>query len=88
MDEKSASQARVLGLTLEQYAGIQTALIEGFPLPDVLKNERLSLSRWGRVRAAWGDKLARDGHGGPLAAAFSRKSVEAARRLAQARPRT
>ncbi len=81
MDEKSASQARVLGLTLEQYAGIQTALIEGFPLPDVLKNERLSLSRWSRVRAAWGDKLARDGHGGPLAAAFSRKSVEAARWL-------
>ena len=45
MDTKSASQTRILGLTLEQYAGIQAALHHGFPLEPVLKNERLSPTR-------------------------------------------
>ena len=78
MDDKSASRTRVLGLSLEQYAGIQTALLQGFPLEQVLKNERLSNARWSRARAAWGNKLAKDGHAGRLAAALREKSAEAA----------
>jgi len=78
MDEKNASLTRVLGVTLQQYAGIQTALAQGFPLDDALRNERLSATRWTRVRTAWGDKLAREGHGGPLSAAFLSTSAEAA----------
>lgn len=75
------SSEKLLGVSLAQYAGIQAALALGFPLRDVLANERLSPKKWERCRAAWSGRLAREGHGGALSSAFQDKLAEATRWL-------
>jgi hypothetical protein len=58
------------GVALEQYAGVSAAIIEGFPLPVVLESEGLDAGAWPRVSLRWSQRLAKDGAGGPLAAAY------------------
>jgi hypothetical protein len=77
MDERDVSSTRLLGLSLAQYAGIQAAVALRFPLERALANERLSTKKWDRCRTAWGAKLAREGRGSPLSAAFRDKQAEA-----------
>ncbi|MFO0588533.1 MAG: hypothetical protein U0441_13375 [Polyangiaceae bacterium] len=81
MAENDASRTLLLGVSLAQYAGIQTAVSLGFPLDQALANERLSAKKWERCRAAWAGRLAREGHGGALSSALRDKQVEAAKWL-------
>lgn len=60
----------VEGVTLEQYAGVSAALIEGFPLPAVLNAEGLDARAWPRVSLRWSQRLAAGGAAGPLAASY------------------
>lgn len=62
--------APVEGVTLEQYAGVSAAIIEGFPLPTVLESEGLDARAWPRASLGWSQRLAKDGAGGPLATAY------------------
>lgn len=78
-DDRSSEE--LLGVSLARYAGIQAALALGFPLRDVLANERLSGKKWERCRAAWAGRLAREGHGSALSSAFQDKLAEATRWL-------
>lgn len=81
MEESDAAATRLLGVSLAQYAGIQAAVAQGFPLEQALANERLSARKWDRCRAAWTARLAREGQGSPSSAALRDKLAEAARWL-------
>jgi hypothetical protein len=60
----------VEGVTLEQFAGVNAAVIEGFPLPSVLEGEGLDPGRWPSVSLRWSLRLSADGASGPLSTAF------------------
>jgi hypothetical protein len=67
----SASQVpSVEGVTLEQYAGVSAAIIEGFALPAVLAAEGLDARAWPRVSLRWSRRVAEGGAAGPLAVAY------------------
>lgn len=67
----AASAPPIDGVTLEQYAGVGAALIEGFPLPAALENDGLDARAWPSVSMRWSQRLARDGARGPLAVAYA-----------------
>ncbi len=71
-------------VSLEQYAGIAVALIEGFPLPAILANEQIAPDRWPEADAAWKARVARDGVEGPLFTALRDKRAVAEDCLARA----
>lgn len=81
MEANDAAATLLLGLSLAQYAGIQAAVALGFPLDRALANERLDERKWIRCRSAWGARLAREGQGSALSAAFRDKLGEATKWL-------
>ncbi len=58
------------GVTLEQYAGVGAALIEGCPLLAALENDGLDARAWPSVSMRWSQRLAKHGAGSPLSAAY------------------
>jgi hypothetical protein len=66
-------------VTLEQYAGVSAALVEGFALPAVLESEGLDAAAWPRVSSRWSRRLGDGGAGGPLATVY-RETFAFARR--------
>jgi len=69
------------GVTLEQYAGVTAALLEGFTLSEVLKSEGIDAGAWSYAAAGWGARLTKDGVGGPISAAYQDKLAFAQRWL-------
>lgn len=65
------------GVSLEQYAGVAAALVEGFPLAAVLANEQIAPAVWPRADAAWKARAARDGALGPVFADLREKRAVA-----------
>jgi hypothetical protein len=63
------------GVSLEQYAGIITALADEFPLAAILANEEIARSSWPKAELAWMACIARDGTSGPVLARFRDKRV-------------
>jgi hypothetical protein len=53
----SADSAAAFDLTVEQYAGISAALVDGYPLDAVLENEDLALTAWPEADLAWKQRL-------------------------------
>lgn len=60
----------VEGVTLEQYAGVSAAVIEGFSLAAALEVEGIDGERWPGASLGWGRQLAKAGAGGPLASKY------------------
>ena len=71
------SPAPGAGLSLEQYAGLTAALVEGFPAPDVLALETLDETSWRASSASWKLELAGAGPEGPLFREYRDKLVVA-----------
>lgn len=82
--EPDPSAERPHGVSLEQYAGITTAVAEGFPLGAVLANERLSPASWAEAEPAWKVRVARDGVSGQVFAELEQKRRIAEDTLARA----
>ncbi len=81
----AAPPAEILhGVSLEQYAGVTAALLEGFPLADILANEQIAPGVWPPADAAWKARVATDGAEGPVFAAFRDKRAMAEDCLARA----
>lgn len=60
----------VEGVSLEQYAGVSAAVIEGFALPAVLSAEGLDERAWPRVSLRWSQRLADGGAASPLSTSY------------------
>ncbi|MFO0757236.1 MAG: hypothetical protein U0359_12145 [Byssovorax sp.] len=60
-------------VTLEQYAGVNAAILEGFALVDVLESEGLDERRWPRAAASWNGRLGKEGMTGALAKRYHEK---------------
>jgi hypothetical protein len=71
------------GVSLEQYAGVTTALAEGFALEAILANERIAVDAWTRAELAWKVRVAKDGTAGPVFAEFGAKRAMAEDTLAR-----
>ncbi len=54
----------ILGVSLEQHAGVVAAVAEGFPLEQVLVAEQLDPASWRGADVAWRQRLAKDGLAG------------------------
>jgi hypothetical protein len=55
---RSATEPRVLGVGLDQYAGVQAALAEGIPLEAALTQEQIAPGTWAEADRAWKEELA------------------------------
>lgn len=62
----SGSPEVLHGLTLEQVAGVNTALAEGFTLEAILASEQIPKDAWPEAELAWTSRVARDGAQGPI----------------------
>jgi hypothetical protein len=67
----------VEGVTLEQYAGVSAALLEGFGLREILANEQIAPEAWPKAEIVWKARIAKDGPEGPLFTAFREKRATA-----------
>jgi hypothetical protein len=54
-------EARMAGVSLDQYAGVTAGVAEAFPLDAVLANEGIDPRVWPRAEEAWADRLASEG---------------------------
>ncbi len=66
----STGPAPILGVSMEHYAGVNAAMLEGFGLPEILKSEGLDAQRWSRASAGWNGRLIASGPSGPLQARY------------------
>ncbi|MEO7331844.1 MAG: hypothetical protein ABI193_24930 [Minicystis sp.] len=62
--------APILGVSLEHYAGVNAAMLEGFGLPEILKSEGLDPRSWPRASAGWNGRLTAAGPSGSLQARY------------------
>lgn len=65
------------GVTLDQYAGISAGLADEIPLEALLANEGIDPAAWPAADVAWKERLAADGQGGAVFAAFRDRRAEA-----------
>lgn len=55
--QKGSEEPGLLGVRLDQYAGVTAALAEGIPLRDVLAQERIDEAAWPPADRAWKETL-------------------------------
>lgn len=60
----------VEGVTLEHYAGVSAAVIEGFALPVVLSAEGIDEGAWTRASLTWSRRVAAGGPQSPLSTSY------------------
>ena len=73
MPEPISVPPPIFGVTLEQYAGVNAAVLEGFGLPEVLASEGLDAAMWPRRAAGWSGRIALAGVGGPVSLTYQEK---------------
>jgi hypothetical protein len=73
MVEPTAGPPPIFGVTVEQYAGVNAAMIEGFGLPEVLASEGLDEAMWPRAAVGWSTRIARAGTTGALSLTYQEK---------------
>jgi hypothetical protein len=74
----------VQGVAIEQYAAVNAALAEPFPLPDVLAVEGLSPDAWSDIETGWTKHLVEDARAaGELLATYRRALAAAEDRLSR-----
>jgi hypothetical protein len=72
-----AQAATVHGVTLEEFAGVSTALAEGLPLDAILASESIPKEAWLAAEAQWKIRAAKDGAAGPIFAELCDRRVVA-----------
>lgn len=73
MVEPTSGPPPIFGVTVEQYAGVNAATIEGFGLPEVLASEGLDAAMWPRAAVGWSTRIARAGMAGALSLTYQAK---------------
>jgi hypothetical protein len=73
MVDPTSGPPPIFGVTVEQYAGVNAAMIEGFGLPEVLASEGLDEAMWPRAAVGWSTRIARAGTTGALSLTYQEK---------------
>ena len=73
MVEPTSGPPPIFGVTVEQYAGVNAAVLEGFGLPEVLASEGLDEAMWPRAAVGWSTRIAKAGTEGPLSVTYQAK---------------
>jgi hypothetical protein len=73
MVEPTSGPPPIFGVTVEQYAGVNAAMIEGFGLPEVLASEGLDAAMWPRAAVGWSTRIAKAGAAGALSLTYQAK---------------
>jgi hypothetical protein len=73
MVEPTSGPPPIFGVTVEQYAGVNAAMIEGFGLPEVLASEGLDAAMWSRAAVGWSTRIAKAGTTGALSLTYQEK---------------
>jgi hypothetical protein len=73
MPEPIPVPSPIFGVTLEQYAGVNAAVLEGFGLPEVLASEGLDAAMWPKCAVGWSGRIAKAGVRGPVSVAYQER---------------
>ena len=73
MVEPTSGPPPIFGVTVEQYAGVNAAVLEGFRLPEVLASEGLDEAMWPRAAVGWSARIAKAGTEGSLSLTYQAK---------------
>lgn len=73
MVEPTSGPPPIFGVTVEQYAGVNAAVLEGFGLLEVLASEGLDEATWPRAAVGWSTRIAKAGTEGSLSKTYQEK---------------
>src|SRR4051812_2776790 len=73
MFEAASGPSPIFGVTVEQYGGVNAAVLEGFELPEILASEGLDAAKWPRAATGWSTRIAKAGVNAPLSKTYQEK---------------
>jgi hypothetical protein len=73
MPEPTSVAPPIFGVTVEQYAGVNAAVLEGFGLPEILASEGLDEAMWPRSAVGWSARIAKVGIEGSLSKTYQER---------------